>query len=34
MGINDTCYDEYWVFYVSDEPLNPTPETNIVLYVN
>ena len=21
-----TCYDEHWVLYVSDEPLNSTPE--------
>ena len=35
MGIKDgTCYDEHWVFYVSDESLNSTPDTNIVLYVN
>ena len=29
-----TCDDEQWVMYVSDESLNSTPETNIVLYVN
>ena len=29
-----TCCDEYWVLYISDELLNSTPETNIVLYVN
>ena len=29
----DTC-DEHWVLYVSDELLNSTPETNIILYVN
>ena len=29
-----TCYDEHWVLYVSDEPLNSTPEINIALYVN
>ena len=29
-----TCYDEYWVLYVIDEPLNYTSETNIALYVN
>ena len=35
MGIKEgTCYDEHWVLYVSDESLNSTPETNIVLYVN
>ena len=28
-----TC-DEHWVFYVSDESLNPTPETNFTVYVN
>ena len=30
----DTCQDEHWVFYVSDESLNSTPETNTTLYVN
>ena len=25
---------EHWVLYVSGEPLNSTPETNIALYVN
>ena len=35
MGIKEgTCYDEYWVLYVSDESLNSAPETNIILYVN
>ena len=29
-----TRYDEHWVLYVSDESLNPTPETNITLYVD
>lgn len=29
-----TYYDKLWVLYVSDEPLNSTPETNITLYVN
>ena len=27
-----SCED--WVFYVSDESLNSTPETNIALYVS
>ena len=32
MGIKqDTCWDENWVLYVSDESLNFTPETNIIL---
>lgn len=30
----DACYDERWVSYVNDEPVNSTPETSIVLYVN
>ena len=35
MGIKeDTCWDEHWVLYVSDELLNSTPETTITLYVN
>ena len=35
MGIKeDTCWDEYWVLYVSDESLNSIPKTNITLYVN
>ena len=35
MGIKEgTCCDEHWVLYVSDESLNSTPETNIVLNVN
>ena len=29
-----TCYDEYWVLYVSDESLYFPPETNTTLYVN
>ena len=29
-----TCYDEHWVLYVSDEPLNSTSETVIAMYVN
>ena len=32
MGIKEgTCFDEYWVVYVSDESLNSTPKTNITL---
>ena len=35
MGIKEGTYDDqYWVLYVSDEPLNSTPETNIALYVS
>ena len=35
MGIKEgTCNDEHWVFNVSDESLNSTPETNITIYVN
>ena len=35
MGIKEgNCWDGHWVLYVSDESLNPTPETNITLYVN
>ena len=35
MGIKEgTCWDEHWVFYISDESLNSTPETIITLYVN
>ena len=30
----ETCCDDHWVLYVSDESLNPRPETNIALYVN
>ena len=34
MGIKEgTCYDEHWMLYVSDESLNSTLETNIVLTV-
>ena len=29
-----TCCEEYWVLYVSDESLNPTPETSTTLYVS
>ena len=36
MGIikEGTCYDEHRVLCVSDEALNSTPESNIILYVN
>ena len=35
MGIKaDNYCDEHLLLYVSDESLNSTPETNIVLYVN
>ena len=35
MGIKEgTCWDEYWVSYISDEALGSTPETNTTLYVN
>ena len=34
MGIKEGTYDEHWVLYVSDESLNPTPASNITLYVN
>ena len=35
MGIKEgTCCDEHWVLYVSDESLNPIPETKTTLYVN
>ena len=35
MGIEEgTCWDAHWVLYVSDESLNPIPETIITLYVN
>lgn len=35
MGIkNGTCHEEHQVLYVSDEPLNYTPETNTELYVD
>ena len=29
-----TCYDDHWALYVSDESLNSTPETKIILYVS
>ena len=35
MGIKeDTCWNEHWVLYVSNESLNATPETNTTLSVN
>ena len=35
MGTKEnTCCDEHWVLYVSDESMNYIPETNIALYVN
>ena len=34
MCIREGTYDDHWVLYISDESLNPTPETNITLYVN
>ena len=34
MDIKKGSCDEHWVFYVSDETLNSTPETKITLYVN
>ena len=29
-----TCWDEHWVLYISNESLNSTPETIIILYIN
>ena len=35
IGIKEnTCFDEHWAFYVSDESLNSTPDTKFVPYVN
>lgn len=35
MGIiEDTCYEEHWVLYLSNESLNFTPEADIALFVN
>ena len=34
MGIKEGTCDEHWVVYVSDESLNSTPETTIMLFVN
>jgi len=33
MGIKEDTYDEHRVSHASDEPPNPTPETNIVCYI-
>ena len=33
MMIKEGTCDECWVFYISDESLNSTPETNITLSV-
>ena len=33
MGIKEGTCDEHWVLYLSDEPLNSTPETDSTLYV-
>ena len=30
----DTCWDEYWALYISDESLNSILEIIITLYVN
>ena len=30
----DTCWDEHWVLYVSEQALNCIPEIIITLYVN
>ena len=27
-------YEEHWVLYISDESVNSTPETSIILYIN
>ena len=33
MGIKEhTCCDEHWMLYVTDELLNTTSKTNVVLY--
>ena len=35
MGSEDgTCWDEYWVLYVSDISWEPTPEAKTTLYVS
>ena len=32
MGVKEgICCDEQWMFYVSDESLNSTPETNLTI---
>ena len=33
MGTKESTCDEHWVFYVNDESLNSTSETNIALYI-
>ena len=34
MGIEEgTCWDEYWVSYVSDESWDSTPKTKRTLYM-
>ena len=33
MGIKKGTCDGHWVLYISDESLNSTPETTIVLYI-
>ena len=34
MGIKeDTCCDEHWALYLSDESLNSIPKTNFTLYI-
>lgn len=34
MGITESSFDEHWVFYVGDESLTFTPETNFTIYDN
>ena len=34
IGIKEGACDEHWVFYVSDESLNSTPEINFTVYAN
>ena len=34
MATDEGTCDKHWVLYGSDESLNSTPETNIVLHVN
>ena len=35
MGIKEgTYYDEHLMLYISDESLDSTHETNVILYVN
>ena len=33
-GIKEVTCDEHWVLYVSNESLNSTTKTNIMMYVN